>query len=50
MGDDNSLELARTLASVLKPQKPEAYTGIVDAEACLNFIDSYEEFYTILQL
>lgn len=50
MPETNELELARTLASVLKPQKPEPYTGIVDAETCLNFVDSFEEYYTILSL
>lgn len=40
----------RTLAYVLKPTAPRAYTGSIDAEACLNFLDSYEEYYSILQL
>ncbi|KAF9579655.1 hypothetical protein BGW38_003997 [Lunasporangiospora selenospora] len=53
--DDHSGEaarhdLARTLAAVLKPQKPEPYKGDIDAEGCLNFLDSYEEYYTIVQL
>ncbi|KAG0060492.1 hypothetical protein BGZ90_004006 [Linnemannia elongata] len=43
-------DLARTLAKVLKPQNLEPYTSIVDTEACLNFMDSFEEFYTILRL
>jgi hypothetical protein len=43
-------DLARTLAVVLKPQKPEPYSGTIDAEAALNFVDSFEEYYTILKL
>ena len=43
-------DTARTLAYVLKPQKPDPYTGIIDAEECLNFVDSYKEYYKILQL
>jgi Retrotransposon gag protein/Zinc knuckle len=40
----------RTLAYVLKPTAPTPYTGEIDAEECLNFMDSCEEYYSILQL
>ena len=30
----------RTLATVPKPTKPKPYTGAIDADACLNFIDN----------
>lgn len=43
-------DTARTLAYVFKPQKPDPYTGTIDAEECLNFMDSFEEYYTILRL
>jgi len=41
---------ARTLAAVLKPAKPEPYTGLIDADACLNFIDNQEEYFEIVEL
>jgi hypothetical protein len=41
---------ARTLATVLKPSKPKPYTGAIDADACLNFIDNQEEYFTIVDL
>lgn len=50
MSDAADNDLARTLASVLKPQKPEPYSGVIDAEAALNFLDSFEEYYQILRL
>jgi len=40
----------RTLASVLKPQKPAPYNGAIDAVEALNFIESQEEYYSILEL
>ncbi|KAG0288172.1 hypothetical protein BGZ98_004366, partial [Dissophora globulifera] len=33
-----------------EPKQPDAYTGKIDTEECLNFTDSCEEYYTILQL
>ncbi|KAF9176373.1 hypothetical protein BGZ51_000829 [Haplosporangium sp. Z 767] len=44
------LDLTRTLATVLKPQKPEPYEGAIDADACLNFIDNQEEYFKIVAL
>jgi hypothetical protein len=41
---------ARTIAHVLKPPKPEPYTGAMDADLCLNFVDSYEEYFQIIGL
>lgn len=41
---------ARTLATVLKPTKPKPYTGAIDADACLNFIDNQEEYFNIVDL
>ncbi|KAG0307299.1 hypothetical protein BGZ99_001488, partial [Dissophora globulifera] len=43
-------DIVRTLAYVLEPKQPDAYTGKVDSEECLNFTDSFEEYYTVLQL
>jgi hypothetical protein len=40
----------RTLASVLKPQKPSPYEGAIDAIACLNFIESQQEYFEIVEL
>lgn len=40
----------RTLATVLKPTKPKPYTGAIDADACLNFIDNQEEYFSIVDL
>ncbi|KAG0247722.1 hypothetical protein BG011_001019, partial [Mortierella polycephala] len=41
------LDLTRTLATVLKPQKPEPYEGAIDTEACFNFIENQEEYFKI---
>ena len=41
---------ARTLATVLKPSKPKPYTGAIDADACLNFIDNQAEYFSIVDL
>ncbi|GJJ74407.1 hypothetical protein EMPS_06765 [Entomortierella parvispora] len=47
--NDNTIRLPetaedeRTLTAVLKPQKP-------DADLCLNFLDSYEEYFEIIGL
>ncbi|CAO3567004.1 unnamed protein product [Mortierella alpina] len=41
---------ARTLATVLKPSKPKPYTGAIDADACLNFIDNQAEYFAIVDL
>ncbi|KAG0008476.1 hypothetical protein BGZ81_004054, partial [Podila clonocystis] len=43
-------DLARTLAVVLKPAKPEPYTGLIDADACLNFIDNQAEYFEVVAL
>ncbi|KAF8917134.1 hypothetical protein BGZ58_005159 [Dissophora ornata] len=43
-------DTARTLATVLKPQKPPPYTGTIDAVAALNFIDGQEEYFEIVEL
>ncbi|KAF8915792.1 hypothetical protein BGZ58_005407 [Dissophora ornata] len=44
------LDLTRTLASVLKPQKPEPYEGAINADACCNFIENQEEYFKIVGL
>lgn len=41
---------ARTLATVLKPSRPKPYTGAIDADACLNFIDNQAEYFAIVDL
>ena len=43
-------DLVRTLNKVLKPQTPSPYKGDHDADACQNFIDNQEEYYTVVQL
>lgn len=43
-------DLARTLAQVLKPQRPAPYSGAIDADACINFIDNQKEYYTVVKL
>lgn len=43
-------DLARTLAQVLKPQRPTAYSGAIDADACINFIDNQKEYFTVVKL
>jgi hypothetical protein len=41
---------ARTLHKILKPPTPSPYAGEIDADACHNFIDNQEEYYTIVRL
>ena len=43
-------DMVRTLNKVLKPQTPSPYKGDHDADACQNFIDNQEEYYTVVQL
>ncbi|KAG0248112.1 hypothetical protein BGZ95_008217, partial [Linnemannia exigua] len=43
-------DLAHTLAQVLKPQRPAPYSGAIDADACINFIDNQKEYYTVVKL
>ncbi|HST79388.1 MAG TPA: hypothetical protein VLN58_12940 [Verrucomicrobiae bacterium] len=43
-------DLARTLAQVLKPQRPAPYSGEIDADACINFIDNQKEYFTVVKL
>lgn len=43
-------DLARTLNKILKPQNPPPYSGAIDADACQNFIDNQEEYYTVVKL
>ena len=43
-------DLARTLAQVLKPQRPPPYSGEIDADACINFIDNQKEYFTVVKL
>lgn len=38
------------MATVLKPSRPKPYTGAIDADACLNFIDNEAEYFTIVDL
>jgi hypothetical protein len=46
----DSRDLARTLAQVLKPQRPSPYAGEIDADACNNFIDNQREYFTVVKL
>ncbi|KAG0217070.1 hypothetical protein BGW41_000654, partial [Actinomortierella wolfii] len=41
---------ATSLATVLKPPKPEPHDGRIDASEARNFIDSNEEYNTIVHL
>ncbi len=43
-------DLARTLAVVLKPQRPTPYAGEIDADACNNFIDNQKEYFMVVKL
>lgn len=43
-------DLSRTLNKILKPQHPPPYTGAIDADACQNFIEDQEEYYTVVRL
>ncbi|KAF9103311.1 hypothetical protein BGX30_009166, partial [Mortierella sp. GBA39] len=43
-------DLARTLAQALKPQRPSPYSGEIDADACINFIDNQKEYFTVVKL
>jgi len=43
-------DLARTLAQVLKPNRPPPYSGEIDADACNNFIDNQREYFTVVDL
>ncbi|KAF9303202.1 hypothetical protein BG003_002131 [Podila horticola] len=40
----------RTVAAVLKPAKTEPYTGLIDADACLNFVDNQAKYFEIVEL
>jgi hypothetical protein len=40
----------RTVAMIVKPNKPKPYKGELDAIACLNFIENQEEYYEIMRL
>ncbi|KAF9924412.1 hypothetical protein KVV02_000570 [Mortierella alpina] len=43
-------DVVRTLAQVLKPQRPPPYAGEIDADACNNFIDNQREYFTVVDL
>lgn len=43
-------DVARTLAAVLKPAKPDPYDGAIDADSCLNFLDSQVEYFKLVKL
>lgn len=43
-------DVARTLAAVLKPAKPDPYDGAIDADSCLNFLDSQAEYFKLVKL
>ncbi|KAF8942887.1 hypothetical protein BGZ46_006637, partial [Entomortierella lignicola] len=43
-------DIAKTLAVIVKPSKPEPYAGAIDAEACLNFLENQAEYYTAVRL
>lgn len=40
----------RTVAMIVKPNRPKPYKGELDAIACLNFIENQEEYYEIMRL
>ncbi|KAF9897825.1 hypothetical protein BX616_004920 [Lobosporangium transversale] len=40
----------RTVAAVIKPPKPEPYDGAVDDVEVLNFLESQEEYFQIMEL
>ncbi|KAF9079452.1 hypothetical protein BGX27_006431, partial [Mortierella sp. AM989] len=42
--------IAQTLAAVIKPRKPDPFLGNIDAEECLNFIDSQAEYFAAVRL
>ncbi|KAF9303213.1 hypothetical protein BGZ74_004184 [Mortierella antarctica] len=44
------IQLPQLLAAVLKPTKPEPHTGLIDANACLNFVENQEEYFEIVEL
>ncbi|KAG0352575.1 hypothetical protein BGX24_007519, partial [Mortierella sp. AD032] len=43
-------DVVRTLTQVLKPQRPAPYSGEIDADACINFIDNQKEYFTVVHL
>lgn len=45
-----SSSFPHSLAAVLKPTKPEPHTGLIDANACLNFVENQEEYFEIVEL
>ncbi|KAG0195701.1 hypothetical protein BGX31_005955, partial [Mortierella sp. GBA43] len=48
--DADNRDRARTLHKILKPKTPSAYHGQVDADACTNFIENQEDYYTVVKL
>lgn len=48
--DADTRDRARTLHKILKPNTPSAYHGLVDADACTNFIENQEDYYTVVTL
>ncbi|KAF9398337.1 hypothetical protein BGZ94_006035, partial [Podila epigama] len=48
--DADVRDTARTLHKPLKPTTPCAYSGQVDADACTNFIENQEDYYTVVNL
>jgi len=42
--------IAQSLATVIKPRKPDPYSGAIDAEECLNFIENQAEYYKAVRL
>ncbi|KAF9346094.1 hypothetical protein BGX26_002411 [Mortierella sp. AD094] len=47
---DETREIAKTIASVIKPRKLDPFVGNINAEECLNFIESQSECFSALRL
>lgn len=48
--DADNRDLARTLHTILKPQRPPTYSGAIDADAALNFLDNQKEYFMVVKL
>ncbi|KAF9338717.1 hypothetical protein BGX26_009589, partial [Mortierella sp. AD094] len=40
----------RTIMAVIKPKVPKSHEGNINAEACLNFLESQAEYYSLVKL
>lgn len=43
-------DIAKTIATVIKPSKPKPFQGNIDAEECLNFLDCQAAYYEAVLL